>query len=388
MHDAEHVYSPDGEDGRGNVSAKEALSPGRSRRGMQDSLAPAMSLTEAARVMREAVKDKSYRAYPLGGEWAAFMRWGRGSWTAATYRDYESCGDKLARHFVDLELRDFEPPVGTERLEEFLDALWGERAPGTYNKNLTILIQFFKWAALKGKLHGDPTLPLRRRKRRQVHREVFSSDHTLAIIANGPADGKYLYRDRVALRLLLEWGIRKGALRAVQYKHFDRVRRRVTIFSKGEKVRDLQIPDDAFWHDLDLAQMALGAEPQHYLMFSCKTFNRFAGYDRETGEARSTRVEIEKLDKQMSSSGLHNWWYACLQRAGVTAEGQRSGQRMHKARHSAGQALLEETHDIKLVQKLLGHANPTTTLETYVDYDEFQLAAHMEELLKRRRGDS
>ena len=348
-----------------------------------------MTLTEAARVMREAVKDKSYRAYPLGGEWAAFMRWGRGSWTAATYRDYESCGDKLARHFVDLELHDFEPPIGTERLEEFLDALWGERAPGTYNKNLTILQQFFKWAALKGKIHGDPTLPLRRRKKRQTHREVFSADHTAAILANGPEDGKYMYRDRVALRLLLEWGIRKGALNAIQYKHFDRARIRLTIFTKGEKVRDLMIPDEALWSDLDMAQMALGAEPEHYLMWSRKPpFNRFAGYDPVTGKAKVTKVEKpENRDKPLSGGGMHNWWYGCLERAGVAEPGQRRGQKMHKARHTAGQALLEETHDIKLVQKLLGHASISTTADTYVDYDEYALAEQMAAMLKRRHSE-
>lgn len=346
-----------------------------------------MTLTEAARVMREAVRDKSYRAYPLGGEWAAFMRWGRGSWTAATYRDYESCGDKLARHFVDLELHDFEPPVGTERLEEFLDALWGERAPGTYNKNLTILQQFFKWAALKGKLHGDPTLPLRRRKKRQVHREVYNGDKVSAILANGPEDGKYFYRDKVALRLLLEWALRKGALGAIQYKHFDRARMRLTIFTKGEKVRDLLIPDEALWHELDMAMMALGAEPQHFLMASRQTFNRFAGYDRETGKARTNRVEMDRPEKALTSTALHNWWYRCLERAGVAEPGQRKGEKMHKARHSAAQALLEDSHDILGVQKLLGHSSLATT-QAYVDYDELAMAELNMAAIQRRRGDS
>ena len=342
----------------------------------------------AARIVREAVKDKAYRAYPLGGEWAAFMRWGRGSWTAATYRDYESCGDKLARTFPDLELRDFEPPVGTERLEEFLDLLWGERAPGTYNKNLTIVQQFFGWAVAKGKLHGDPSRQLRRRKKRQPHREVFGGDNVRRILADGPAlEPRYLYRDRVALRLLLEWGIRKGALQGIQYRHFDRARQRLTIFTKGEKVRDLLIPDDAFWRDLEMAQMATGAEPAHYLMASRKTFNRFAGYDPVTGKPKTERIVQDRPEKGLSGHGMHRWWYACLERAGITDPGQLSGQRMHKARHSAGQALLEETHDIKLVQKLLGHASPTTTLQTYVDYDEFQLADAMSELLERRRSE-
>lgn len=348
------------------------------------SATPDMTYPEAARIMREAVKDKAYRAYPLGGDWAAFMRWGRGSWTKATYRDYEACGDKLARTFPDLELRDFEPPVGTERLEEFMDLLWGERAPGTYNKNLTIIQQFFKFAALKGKIHGDPSLPLKRRKKRQPHREVFNEDAMLAIIANGPQPGKYMYRDKVALRLLLEWALRKGALQAIQYKHFDRARRRLTIFTKGEKVFDKVIPDDAFWQELEWAQMALGADPEHFLMGSRQTFNRFAGYDPVTGEKKVQRIEMDRPEKGLSGTAMHRWWYRCLERAGITAEGQWSGQKMHKARHSSGQALLEEFHDIKLVQKHLGHSSPTTTLETYVDYDDFALAAAMGELLKRR----
>jgi len=349
--------------------------------------APSMDLAQAAKIMREAVRDKAYRAFPLGGEWAAFMRWGRGSWTAATYRDYEGCGDKFARTFPDLELRDFEPPVGTERLEEFMDLLWGERAPGTYNKNLTIVQQFFKFAALKGKIHGDPSLPLKRRKKRQPHREVFNEDTMLRIINMGPRPGKYAHRDKVALRLLLEWALRKGALRAVQYKHFDVARHRLTVFTKGEKVFDKVILDDGFWMELEWAKMSMGAQPEHFLMGSRQTFNRFAGYDPVTGAKRVQRIEMDRPEKALSGTAMHHWWYRCLERAGVAAEGQRSGQKMHKARHSSGQALLEETHDIKLVQKHLGHASPTTTLETYVDYDDFQLAEHMAAMLERRRSE-
>ena len=344
-------------------------------------------LATAARMLRESVKDKSYRAYPLGGEWAAFMRWGRGSWTEATYREYESCGDKFARFFLDLELADFEPPLGTERLEEFLDATWGDKAPGTYNKHVTTLHQFFKFAQLKEKLHGDPSLPLRRRKKRDVHRTIFNEDHTRQILAAGPSDDpKYMHRDRVCLRLLLERGIRKGTLRAIQYKHFDTTRRTLTLFSKGGRVRDMRIGDDAFWADLALTQMALGAQPDHYLLGSRHTFNRFCGYDPVTGEKKIQRIEEDRPEKPLSSTATHHWWYRCLERAGVAAKGQRAGEKMHKARYSAGQALLEETHDIVLVQKLLGHASPATTQAHYVGYDEFQVDDQIQAMLDRRRG--
>ena len=58
----------------------------------------------AAMVVREAVKNKAYRAFPLGQEAGAYLRWKRGVITKSTYRDYESCLDKLARDFPDLEL--------------------------------------------------------------------------------------------------------------------------------------------------------------------------------------------------------------------------------------------------------------------------------------------
>src|SRR5438034_795614 len=110
----------------------------------------------------------------MGGEAGAYLRWKRGMITPTTYRDYEACLDKLARTFPDLVISDFEPPVGTERLEEFMERQWGEASPRTYNKNLSTLKDFFQWAVLKSKLHGDPAMPMRRHRTSDTHRETFS----------------------------------------------------------------------------------------------------------------------------------------------------------------------------------------------------------------------
>jgi integrase len=59
-------------------------------------------------------------------------------------------------------------------------------------------------------------------------------------------------------------------------------------------------------------------------------------------------------DKQISNHALHDWWYGCLVRAGVVPEGTTKGERMHKARHTAGQNMLDATGNLKAVQKLLG----------------------------------
>jgi site-specific recombinase XerC len=76
----------------------------------------------------------------------------------------------------------------------------------------------------------------------------------------------------------------------------------------------------------------------------------------------------------MSVGGLHRWWYRCLANAGIVPEGTTSGERMHKARHTAGQTVLDRSGNLKAVQKMLGHESIRTTGDIYVDYDADELA--------------
>lgn len=342
---------------------------------------PGLDLREAARIMREAVKDKSYRAYPLGGEAGHYMRWKRGSLTPASYRDYESCLDKLARHYCDLELVDFEPPVGTERLEEFMDFLWGDAAPRTYNKNLSTVKDFFKWAVLRGKLHGDPALPLQRRKARGVERTIFSESQEAAIVASQES-----LRDKVALRLLFHTGIRKGALQRVQFKHFDHARKRLTVFTKGGKVRDVPIVDASIWNDLERHILEWEAKPHEYLLCRRKAV------PHKRGKAGAQRIDmdvVEYRDQPMGAHGMHDWWYACLRRAGIVPAGVTSGERIHKTRHTAGQRMLDKTRgNLKAVQALLGHADIGTTGNIYTDWDIYRLEAVMRGMLDDEPAES
>src|SRR4051812_44333350 len=98
-----------------------------------------LPLDVLARQNREALKDKGYRAFPLGQRAARYLRANRQRLSAESYRDYEGALDKFCRFFCDLDIADFEPPVGTKRVEEFLDHQWGHLAPRTYNKNHSIL---------------------------------------------------------------------------------------------------------------------------------------------------------------------------------------------------------------------------------------------------------
>jgi len=325
----------------------------------------ALTLAEAARIMREAVKDKSYQLYPMGQEAAGYLRVKRKRLTDSSYRDYERGLDKLARYFPDLELEAFEPPVGTNRIEEFLDAQYGDSSPRNYNKNLSIVKDFFRFQILRGRLHGDPTLAIERARARDVYRTTFTADQQRAIVAEAED-----LRDRIALRLLLNYAMRKGALAAVQIKHFDYQRRRLTIFTKGQKVRELPIPQPAFWTDLERYVLEAEAQPHHYLMARQRTIPR-AGVRRFP-------------DKPMSDHGLHDWWYRQLENAGIVPVGTTKGERMHKARHTAGQRVLDSTGNLKAVQKLLGHASIQTTGDVYADWDNEQLAGTLMDVFRQQ----
>jgi integrase len=314
--------------------------------------------------MREAVRDKSYQLLPLGMEAAAYLRSKRKRLTKGSYRKYEAVLDKLARYFPDLDLKDFEPPVGRERLEEFMDAHWGpDRAqPRTHNSCLSVIKDFFKWQVVRGELRGDPTLAIERAKARDPHRETFSRDQFRAIIASQDD-----LRDRLVLRLMLTYALRKGSVREVRFKHFDHVRKTVTVFAKGGTVRTLPVPDPAFWHDLERLILDTEAQPGHYLM------------PGRRGNRHGTKLLPEA---QISNHALHNWWYRCLERAGVVPEGTTKGERMHKARHTAGQNMLDATGNLKAVQKLLGHSSMLTTADCYLDWDVDRLSQSLSEMLE------
>jgi site-specific recombinase XerD len=147
------------------------------------------------------MKDKSYRAFPLGIEAGHYLRAKHKRLTAESYRDNDSCLDKLARHFADLGLSDLEPPVGTERLEGFLDFQWRTRAARTYNKNLSILRDFFTFQVVRRRLHGDPTLPIERAKARATCRTTFTCTDRVALVsANQDLSRPALYPAAARLR--------------------------------------------------------------------------------------------------------------------------------------------------------------------------------------------
>src|SRR4051794_39537346 len=83
---------------------------------------------------------------------------------------------------------------------------------------------------------------------------------------------------------------------------------------------------------------------------------------------------------------MHRWWYRCLTRAGVVAEGTTSGKKMHGARYTAGTEFYLATSDIYATQQLLGHADVNTTANIYVQGSPADLSKSSARSGANRRG--
>ena len=188
-----------------------------------------LTLGEAARIIREAVKDKSYRSTPLGQLVGRYLRWFRNEYgaTESTIRDYEAV---LAR--MSLLLADREPlEVSTEDLREVIDT-WAMRHARTRAKVTSVIRAFWVWAEEEGHVAFSPASKIRRpcAPRKTAPLLPANVDELLLGCARTP-------RDRVALLVLLDCGVRRGELAGIRVRDFDLTRQQLMVFGKGQKER-------------------------------------------------------------------------------------------------------------------------------------------------------
>jgi site-specific recombinase XerC len=337
-----------------------------------------VTLGDAARMLREALKDRSYRATPLGLEVARYYRWKKNEWgaTADTMRDYEAILAKTALLHADLELADFAPPVGTERLRETWEHYWGDAAPRTRAKVRSVWIDFFEWAVRERGLYGNPARGLARPKLRDTPKDTFAENFIERTLAAQSYPADWCGAD-----LILRYALRRGGLANVQMKHFDWDHRLLTVHTKGGRIHPLPIPDEGFWSRL-LQLQAEGLGPDSFLIYRQDTRKMRVDLDQaeevlELGSGRKqgyAQVVRRNHDTRPTGKLVHLWWYRCLERAGLVPKGTTAGLNMHRGRHTSITAMLRGTHNLKLAQMLAGHADIGSTAG-YAQLDTGDLAA-------------
>lgn len=331
-------------------------------------IAPTLTLADAARMMREAMRDKKYRSTPIGGEIGRFLRHTRNEdWSPRSRAEYESSLYRMALHFADLELRDLEPPVGVERLDEFIDQTWGHLARGTRAKNISILKSFFGWAMERGRIHGDPMMAIKRPRRRRAisPRRAHNRSEVLAIVA-----AQHHLRDRIAILLMAKLGLRKDELRQLRIMDVHLADDVLVIHQKGGDVVEHPIEFPDVRGLLEQHIVMDGRQPREYLLHP--------RWERTINGART--VIKEAKDRPMSPRGVHEWWAKRL------AEAEVGHFPMHELRHTAGTEYYKATLDMKRTQQFMRHQSMTTTADTYTHLDRADLRNGMKRAAARWAG--
>lgn len=332
-------------------------------------LAAELTLAELAPMMRAALKDKRYRASSLGALVGRYCRWFRNEKGASTdsLRDYEAV---LAR--MSIQLADKHPvEITTEDLRDVID-LWSMREAATRAKVTSIIRSFWKWAEEEGHVADSPARKISRPKKPKKAARMLAQATDARLLATATTA-----RDRLALLLLLDCGIRRAELGGVHVRDIDLGRRQVTVFGKGAKERTIPFR----------GRIVLAAE--EYLLDELEFVGRqpepddFILYPEKRTPSRVVYWADPK--KRCALNTVHRWWYRQLEQAGIVGKGVRAGMNMHRARHTFAQDIRRAYPDMGVVQHLLGHADSSTTIDLYGNYGPEDMERAMEAFARALR---
>lgn len=331
-------------------------------------LDPVLTFADIARMIDRAVRDKSYRATPLGALVGRYVRWcrnERGLVELTTIKDYEATLARMSVTLAKLEPAD----VTLDDLRLVID-LWADREPNTRRKVTSAIRSFWRWAEEEGFVERSPAVRLRTPKRPSKAIGLLPAVDTQLL---GVAETA---RDRLALLVLLDYGVRRSELTGVQVRDLDLGRRTLTVFGKGQKARVLpvrgrivQAADEYLLTTLRFLDRT--PEPDDFLLYS--EWRNGAGIYRAEPKRR------------MPPQTAHRWWYYHLQRAGIVGRDVERGMNMHRARHTFATELRRDSKDLGVVQRMLGHEDIHTTEAYYGHYDMSDLEAAMEQFMRGRR---
>ncbi len=223
---------------------------------------------------------------------------------------------------MSLTLADKEPlEVTVEDLRDVID-LWADREARTRAKVTSVVRAFWGWAEEHDQVPFSPAAKLRR-PRAPRHAAPLLPQTADARLLNAATTA----RDRVALLLLLDLGIRRSELTGVRPRDIDLGRRQITVFGKGQKSRVIPLRGRIV---LELEAYLL--EPLPLARSACPSRTTSCCTRKSEPAGASSLRAYPK--RRMSAPTVHRWWYRHAAAAGLVGEGMTSGLNMHRARHT------------------------------------------------------
>jgi integrase/recombinase XerC len=317
----------------------------------------AFILAEAAKLREDAITDQVYRETPIGRLVGRYLdEQAFDNYAPATIKERERLLVRFALDHAHRELSE----LTTEDLRGWL-AEWKDAAPNTRAAYVSTIRVFFAWALERDHIPTDPAgKRLKGPRVKDTERRSHSPDTIRRLVL--AQDSR---RDRVALLLMYWCALRRNELRQVQFRHINLANRVLTVFGKGGKVLEQNIPEPVAI-ELERHILDRQAQPDEYLLYPQKVGRR-GSWPTYTED-----VVWENRFSPFTLSGIDRWWQRCVAKAGLPHFP------MHELRHSAGTHFHETGHDLVATQHFMRHKNPATTANTYIHLDRVRAISEVQ----------
>jgi integrase len=240
--------------------------------------------------------------------------------------------------FNGLELRKIRPT----HVESWVKSMSVDLAPGTVKTRYTNVRSVLRAAVRDGLIASDPTEGVRlpRQRKREAAMTIPSPDDVRALLK--AADERF----KAFVAVCAFAGLRLGEAAALQTGDVDFLRRQLNVARQVQRAGKGKV---------DIRLPKYGSE-------------RVVPIPDELVTMLSTHVALghrgEWLFQGAGDTPPHQntvgyWWRETLKAAGL------SGIRLHDLRHFYASGLIAAGCDVVTVQRALGHAKASTTLETY-----------------------
>ena len=235
-------------------------------------------------------------------------------------------------------------------------------AQGSIVRRVSTARSFYRWLRLEGVMQDDPLANVRLPKQPRRLPHALTLDDITALIAAAGGDAPADLRDRALLELMYASGLRVSEAHALDVGHVDLEQRTALVHGKGNKER-----------------MVVMGEPARRALARYLRDGRGQLMTPTTPRGASLAPELPSpsAGRADHASGLRGVQAALF----VNRNGGRLSQRRiqlivrkyalaagidervhpHLLRHTFATHLLDGGAELRVVQELLGHANPNTT---------------------------
>ncbi|KJS21831.1 MAG: hypothetical protein VR72_08515 [Clostridiaceae bacterium BRH_c20a] len=233
---------------------------------------------------------------------------------------------------------DIEKPIESlscDDIKKWLDENYAKKNPNTYNHCYSVLKSFFKYCLINKLINKIPLkIRWRKKKKQTLPKYLENGQHAQfrELVEKQPI------RERVAMTLIDDTGLRRAEVVRINCKDVDLKNRTIKVRCKGNKERSV--------------------------FFTPKTaifLEKYLGNKNE-----DEPLFLNNDDKRLSDRSIYNFVSELLKKVGCE-----NNYGVHRLRHTFAMNLLIRSNNIKVVADLLGHKYiKTTKIYTKLPTDE------------------